>query len=1020
MKYHFYDVESLKNAFTLSYYIPNDDPAKAVVEVYACLENGLLIESRKPAFIKELIDRIYEDNSNFHGKVEYLDLTTQEANIRLATRIGICDAYSVTNSNDTGIYKPEFRPVCTTDENYAPEKHPFIFGYNSYNYDTTMLAYYFHETWDSSGKFQYVPPLTMRIFNDELFEDTYKKNMPLRLAYQYANQKVNGVPQSANYKDPKWLIRKNMLMTGRHLDVARLNEKMSHVALKRVLGMLGYQILESNKTTGDTTLETKDDLLDILAYNVSDVVNLHLLFLHPYYQAQFAQKRELLNTYPELIYQRGTETITENIKEKDEKGNEVTNTKTFTKLTYKPNISPSTVRRDRMTADSSSAQFAARSLCPYDHLRDIKTVSFKYPSDKQKALLEKKGQTVEQIDVLDYALQWFTNHFSNHKDAMTAFMNIYKYYDSIRGLNFNNSEYYLEDYGIIGDDGEPVYPEGLEPHVLTKIPRTANNICYYNADGTPSSCFVTFSTGGIHGAEYNKRLYDADMRKYTKKLRLFERAKAIYPDPLELRKAKTVTIKNKEYKYTEFLKSSVSIKKMETMTLKDRQELCWKTLEEPQLFKKLDAGDTKLNNKYTYTSSGKMNHEDFESYYPNLLRNLATFWNKGLGYDRYGEIFDQKREFGVKMKDKSLSDSERLSYSLRRDGTKLILNSASGAADTDYGLPIQMNNYIISMRIIGQLFTWLIGQAQTLEGAKVPSTNTDGLYTVMDAEQNNKILARESKNINVDISPEEIFLISKDSNNRLEMDIKTGKIISASGGSLSCYNDTNPTKSLAHPAIIDWALSEYLIIAALPTCYPELSLDKPFDDKIGTSILNAAINGNKFKDKPHILRMFQNVVSSSTSSMSYIFGYTGDAPQDDNSNVLPLQHYNRVFIMKPGTPGTYHLTTASAKAITPIMQQKRVRDKLRPRLHDTTALYVLEHNDITEDKIPKNREASIKVFPNIDPSWDMLIENHNLFDMRPDRQQWILDNLDLEKYLSLLRKAYEDNWRNTVPNRYKD
>ena len=41
-----------------------------------------------------------------------------------------------------------------------------------------------------------------------------------------------------------------------------------------------------------------------------------------------------------------------------------------------------------------------------------------------------------------------------------------------------------------------------------------------------------------------------------------------------------------------------------------------------------------------------------ERYYPNLLRMMMAFFNKGLGYDRYAEIFDQKQEYGKKMKDK--------------------------------------------------------------------------------------------------------------------------------------------------------------------------------------------------------------------------------------------------------------------------------------------------------------------------------------------------------------------------------
>jgi hypothetical protein len=47
------------------------------------------------------------------------------------------------------------------------------------------------------------------------------------------------------------------------------------------------------------------------------------------------------------------------------------------------------------------------------------------------------------------------------------------------------------------------------------------------------------------------------------------------------------------------------------------------------------------------------------------------------------------------------------------------------------------------MRIIGQLFSWRIGQAQVIAGARVPSTNTDGLYTAdLDETTNNTILSQ--------------------------------------------------------------------------------------------------------------------------------------------------------------------------------------------------------------------------------------------------------------------------------------
>jgi hypothetical protein len=80
---------------------------------------------------------------------------------------------------------------------------------------------------------------------------------------------------------------------------------------------------------------------------------------------------------------------------------------------------------------------------------------------------------------------------------------------------------------------------------------------------------------------------------------------------------------------------------------------------------------------------------------------MDAFFNTGLGYDRYGEIFDNKTKYGKLMKDKSLTQAERDMYATMREGTKLILNSASGAGDANFESNVRMNNKIISMRIIG-------------------------------------------------------------------------------------------------------------------------------------------------------------------------------------------------------------------------------------------------------------------------------------------------------------------------------
>lgn len=970
----YYDIESLQNVFTLC----NFHELENTLDIYVLSDTAAFMQA--PTLQQDVENAVHEANKNFTGPVRIFNLSNLDAKRHMARTFGLSDSKNVNDPTEKDGYLNKYRLVCDTDKEYQENEdaYPYLFGYNSYNYDTTMLAVYLTETFIPKGKNvsdtvntpniskencsidNHVTAAKMRRHNDMLFSDRYKKAMPSYLACMHKEPSAAKI--DPDYKNVAWRVRKNMLMSGRHLDVARLNEKQQHVALKRLLGMLGYQILESDKLSGlDITIDNYDQFLELLAYNASDVINLANLFKQKIYKSTFELKKGLLKSYPDLIYKQKIGL-------------------------YEPWIDPAQVRRDRLTIDSSSAQFATKALCPYGHLKDIPAVSFEYPSE---TISKERG--IPRRNILEETRNFFFNRFPQ-PELRREFDRIYNYYKSIEGRNFNLSENYQEDYGEDKDAASYVPPESI-----TSIPDTNTCLFYYNQDGTPSSCFVTFSTGGIHGAEYNKALYEYDLAAYNKLVGLFDRVKAMYPDPVDLKRAKSVEIDGVSYPASTFLTAKSTLKHAEYKSLEGQA---------PEVFKTDSKGGTKLNKKYTFTSSDPTNHEDFTSYYPNLLIAMSAFYNDGLGYDRYNEIFENKQKFGKLMKDKSLSEDERQSYSVQREGTKLVLNSASGAGDADFESNIRMNNQIISMRIIGQLFSYTIGQAQTLAGARITSTNTDGLYSVLEPELNNRILAQESANISVAIEPEPLFLISKDSNNRIEMDPNTGTILNASGGSLACRDRPNPTKSLAHPAIIDWALSEYLVVSALH--HKGLSLSGKFDDTIGMSILKAA--SKTFSDDVHFLLMFQNVVSSSTGSVSYIFG-----TKDNQEEPIILQHYNRTFIMKDNTPGTMHLQIANARVIPPPTIRKRKQNDEMPRQPDPLAMEVLEKNGVPLKDIPDNKEPIIKKINGIEPGWSMLIENHDLYLLPKEQIEFIKDNLDYDKYLGLLRESFDKNWRNKTP-----
>lgn len=1058
-RFKFYDIESLNNVFTLCTFAPYSNE----VEVFYLIDpsdHPVSTElSQAGVNIPQAWQSIVEKNPAYTGgpgqrPMTFWDLSTLAANERLATVFGLSDADYVNNPRAESTYPSEFRLVCDTDPEYDPiEQHPYLAGYNSFNYDTVMLAIYLMEAFAHVGPGSAFIPVTaaaMRHHNDQLFSDEFRPYMP---GYLTKGRVAGG----EGWNSVVHKIRQAMINTGRHIDIARFNEAQQRVSLKRLLGMLGRQILESDQLGGhNATVKTMAELIDLFAYNVSDCVGLDKLKAHPTYSSAFDLKKALLDEYPETIYDKRQDR-------------------------YAPDIRPHKVRRGRLTPDSSSAKFVGLILSPYGHLDDIETVSFMYPSAKVA-----KEQNIPRVNVLETSKDFFFAGVSEPA-ARAEFMKVYDYYKSIEGRNFNDSEEYNKRF--------PLSTHGIS--YLAGIPKAPNNLRYFAADGTPSTCFATFSTGGIHGAEANTAACRADIVEYEEAEIGLEESKQAYPEAGDLlaeakRQAALVTLPDgTEISYKAVLLGSnpekvhyrktapkaepesewmiakaqefypnpadlLALAKVEphNITLPNGRVVDYRKMlsnttqkgaayrdvphmKKPVLFVPKADGSNKLNPKYTFTSAATATHEDFTSYYPNMLRNMSAFYNEELGEDRYAKIFFDKERYGREMKAPGISEAEKTHLSALRNGTKLILNTASGAGDTTHKTPIRMNNQIISMRIIGQLFSWRIGQAQTLAGARIISTNTDGLYSVLDEEINNRVLAEQAALIHVDIEPEPLLLVSKDSNNRLELEVPKDpsrkwdtKIISASGASLSCHTGPHPTKSLAHPAVLDHGLAQYLrlIIGEYQPDWREtpLSLEEPLDRQIGMNILNdVATNA----EPVHAARLFQNMLAASSGSITYPFAsdvwQKDDAP-DAIRNPRALQHSNRMFIVKPKTPGAVNLRAAGAWVVNAASAIKRKRDGTATTTVDPIALSILRKQGLAKDHmdavqnnlklIPANQDVAIRKIPAIEPKWSVLIINDDLHHLPKEKLRWLLDSLDLNIYNQMLAESFEGNWMNLSEN----
>lgn len=1074
----YYDLESLEDVFSLAMF----DPRNNIVEIFYLVDPGTKIHQDITQIDPQvLLDNIqnrvllanpaYTKNDQKPRQVRVYDLAHLNTVMYLGSKLGVSDADSVNNPYSKGSIGDILRPVCDTDPGYDPfEAHPYYCGYNSYHYDTTMIALFFAEAFETEKMIpalfekniaalqtNWVPVKAkyMRQHNDQLFSGRFKE-------FGMASYLSSDRWAEEGYRSFPATVRRNMLSSGRHLDVSRFNESNSMVALKRLLGGQGRQILESDKLSGhNARINSLDEFYDLLAYNVSDVIGLAKIAALKTYSTGFDLKKGLLDQYPETIYAKHADS-------------------------YTPNISPTTVRPNRLTPDSTSAKFVSLILSPYGRLTDYKTVSFLYP---HKTIADQMG--IEQQDVLDECRRFFEQELMPidtpaKREAYAQFMHIYNYYRSIEGKNFNDSPEYAEDYG------------NVQAHYLPGIPKLPNNIPYFRKDGTPTTGFATFSVGGIHGAEYNLDAYNEAIAEYNEQQSMIDLAKASFssaseflatakeqhnrlylPDGsyvdkgLVLFGSNPLTVRYRKPKSSDPIQVAqlekaqaaypnaadllatqreasqaldvvlddgqviIGKKVLQNTTVKNAAWRDTPSVKKPALFvpTKKNDGSTILNSKFNYTSVGQVIHEDFSSYYPNLLRNMNVFYNKDLGEDRYASILADKDRYQMLAKqarEAGDTDAEER-FNLLRNGTKLILNAASGAGDTNFAKqPIRVNNAIISMRLIGQCFSWRIGQAQTFAGGTIVSTNTDGLYSLLDEstgftqEINNAILEQQAQFIHVPIEPEPLLLVSKDANNRLEMKLpnettlnEPPKIISVSGGTLACYEGPRPEKNLAHPSVIDWALANYLRQCAVG--HPDVNINELLNLEFGTKLLEDMQNHS---DKVHAVNSFGHVIAASAGMWTFPFASNPVAEGDDTIvNHKALQHYNRVLFVNKSIEDSVSLRAAGAWAISPATALRRKKENLAPVApSDPVALDICRANgfvrtlkeaeELKMNQLPTDRDIAIRKISMIEPHWNALITNQDLHCLTNNELDDLLDSLDINVYLQLLQATFNKNWSN--------
>lgn len=630
---------------------------------------------------------------------------------------------------------------------------------------------------------------------------------------------------------------KPYLLYGNQVDIAFLNEKKIEqgrpiVGLKTLEGILGGSIVESES---NKTGHSEDIYYDIL-YNINDIAETKKRAFPGFLHNKFNTKKRLLDKYPHLA-------------------------------SY------------GITVNDTSAKFVEYIIAPDKPIMDTPRMTLMYPAPHKA-----KEFGCEQFDVLEDTKNWYMEnvykpvHAVNPKAAdlhLAKFMNIYAYYDYYRGENWNESAKHMFDHGV-------------KPK--TKLERKFGDrtfgviLPFMDKYGNESPSYVRFSIGGIHGAEINQKQLDRDRAKikelkeqygYISKIS----SKACSRSLLNLIIAQSRTSYNGypvrlSHEIPYFFEHTEAVDE-----IIDPEEFSPYMVQKAKHYDGLN-GDYQedLLDRYKYTTSGHSAHQDFASYYPVLLINLGVF-HDGKGRDPYEEVKDERIKIKGQLKKLDRNSDEYRDVDQTQEGLKLILNSASGILDGDHDTNLRANNKAMAMRIIGQLFTFRIGMALALEGATIPSSNTDGIYaTNIEFELNKKIVEKTLEGLYISIDPEEMFLVSKDANNRME--VVDGKVTSAKGGIIGSWKGAAVDQSLSHPALVDRILTDYL---------QKVDLDGPVDhDIIRKCVIDYAVK----EDRRRFIYMASWVMRSTSGSIFI-----------DNKNVV-YPGTVRVWITKGGVKFT--------------------------------------------------------------------------------------------------------------------
>lgn len=312
------------------------------------------------------------------------------------------------------------------------------------------------------------------------------------------------------------------------------------------------------------------------------------------------------------------------------------------------------------------------------------------------------------------------------------------------------------------------------------------------------------------------------------------------------------------------------------------------------------------------------------------------------------------------------------------------------------------------------MFTYRIAAALAIEGARIPSSNTDGIYVFdMPIDKNTKIVDRELKKLYISIDPEPLYLVSKDANNRMEM--SNGKVTSARGGTLTSWSGARVDNRLSHPAIVDKVMTYYLQLTDLKGDVDQAKIKQAL---------------KQYYDSPVILDEFKDFPDAAKRTFVYMASWvmrstSGSIFIDSNDKIYPGTI--RVWLTKSG-PSLKRYTTRKAKPSKSFTKFAEMLPKTSKIGDPDLLTYLTRVNALdkyftraaTVDEYLKNIPDNISTYvvakakiSGLPDKAHLLINNNSLLKMSEKDIDNIYQQLDLQMYAEMISE-FAKVWQNPM------